>query len=103
MLNDMVALPIIAYFSMEIALDSQLPTYSGDLDVLAGDILRSGADLRLPIVGVTLLHHKGYFFQRLDDEGRQSEIPVTWPIDLDGHQATLVVCVPCPGKCRRRR
>jgi glycogen phosphorylase len=81
MLSDIVALPIIAYFSMEIALDSQLPTYSGDLDVLAGDILRSGADLRLPIVGVTLLHRKGYFFQRLDDEGRQSEIPVTWPID----------------------
>jgi starch phosphorylase len=89
MLNGMVALPIIAYFSMEIALDSRIPTYSGGLGILAGDTLRNAADLGLPMVGVTLLHRKGYFFQRLDDEGRQYEDPVAWPIDdflhrLDG-------------------
>jgi glycogen phosphorylase len=81
MLNDMVALPTIAYFSMEIALDSHIPTYSGGLGILAGDTLRSAADLGLPMVGVTLLPSKGYFFQRLDDEGRQSAEPVAWPID----------------------
>ncbi len=68
----------IAYFSMEVALDSRLPTYAGGLGVLAGDTLRSAADLGLPMVGVTLLHRKGYFFQRLDAEGRQHEEPVAW-------------------------
>jgi glycogen phosphorylase len=56
----------VAYFSMEIALDVAMPTYSGGLGVLAGDTLRSAADLRVPLVGVTLLHRKGYFYQRLD-------------------------------------
>jgi starch phosphorylase len=81
MLNDTVALPTIAYFSMEIALDSHIPTYGGGLGILAGDTLRSAADLGLPMMGVTLLHRKGYFFQRLDDAGRQYEEPVAWPID----------------------
>jgi starch phosphorylase len=91
MSNAMVPLPIIAYFSMEIALESHIPTYSGGLGVLAGDTLRSAADLRLPMVGVTLLHRKGYFFQRLDDAGHQSEAPVAWPID-DFLQLTDGVC-----------
>ncbi len=68
----------IAYFSMEVALDSRLPTYAGGLGVLAGDTLRSAADLGVPMVGVTLLHRKGYFFQRLDAEGRQHEEPMVW-------------------------
>ncbi len=68
----------IAYFSMEIALESAMPTYSGGLGVLAGDTLRAAADLGLPVVGVTLLHRAGYFHQRLDDEGRQVESPVKW-------------------------
>jgi starch phosphorylase len=56
----------IAYFSMEIALDEGMPTYSGGLGVLAGDTLRSAADLGVPMVGVTLLHRKGYFRQTVD-------------------------------------
>jgi starch phosphorylase len=71
----------IAYFSMEIALAAEMPTYSGGLGVLAGDTLRSGADLALPMVGVSLLHRKGYFFQRLDADGRQREEPVLWSPD----------------------
>ena len=66
---------------MEVALESPLPTYSGGLGVLAGDMLRSAADLGLFMVGVTLLYRKGYFSQRLDKEGRQSEEPVAWPVD----------------------
>ena len=73
----------IAYFSMEICLDQALPTYSGGLGVLAGDTLRSGADLKLPIVGVTLLHRKGYFQQHIDKDGNQAETPVEWrPEDM---------------------
>jgi glycogen phosphorylase len=68
----------IAYFSMEICLAQDIPTYSGGLGVLAGDTLRSAADLKLPLVGVTLLHRKGYFRQTLDAEGNQSESPVEW-------------------------
>jgi len=63
---------------MDVAVDSNIPTYSGGLGVLAGDMLRSAADLRLPMVAVSLLHRKGYFDQRLDSQGNQSESPVTW-------------------------
>lgn len=68
----------IAYFSMEMALSPDLPTYSGGLGVLAGDTLRAAADLGLPVVGVSLVHRAGYFHQRLDDGGRQAEQPVRW-------------------------
>ena len=68
----------IAYFSMEVAVDTQVPTYSGGLGVLAGDTLRSCADLRIPIVGVTLLYRHGYFNQKIDAGGNQSEEPVSW-------------------------
>lgn len=71
----------IAYFSMEIALDSKIPTYSGGLGVLAGDTIRSAADLKVPMVGVTLVHRKGYFRQRLDADGRQFEEPVNWAVE----------------------
>ena len=68
----------IAYFSMEVALASYLPTYSGGLGVLAGDMLRAAADLRLPMVGVTLIHRKGYLDQELDAAGNQTERPAPW-------------------------
>lgn len=70
----------IAYFSMEIALESSIPTYAGGLGVLAGDTLRAAADAALPMIGVTLLSRHGNFRQRLDDEGNQTEEPIHWPI-----------------------
>jgi starch phosphorylase len=71
----------VAYFSMEIALEAGLPTYSGGLGVLAGDTIRSAADLKVPMVAVTLLHRKGYFFQRLDATGWQTEEPAEWVVE----------------------
>lgn len=71
---------MIAYFSMEIGVDAQVPTYAGGLGVLAGDIVREAADLGLPFVAVTLLHRKGYFSQHLDSAGRQREEPVVWNV-----------------------
>jgi starch phosphorylase len=68
----------IAYFSMEVALGSDMHTYSGGLGVLAGDTLKSAADLRVPMVGITLLHREGYFRQELDGQGRQREGPAGW-------------------------
>jgi glycogen phosphorylase len=70
--------PTIAYFSMEIALDPNMPTYSGGLGMLAGDTLRSAADLGAPLVAVTLVYRKGYFRQYLDPSGQQSEQPQQW-------------------------
>ena len=67
-----------AYFSMEIGLCPEIPTYSGGLGVLAGDILKSGADLGVPMIGITLLYKKGYFAQKINKEGRQTEAPVEW-------------------------
>jgi starch phosphorylase len=68
----------VAYFTMEVGLESPLPTYSGGLGVLAGDTLKADADLGLPVVAVTLLHRKGYFVQRLDAAGQQKEEPARW-------------------------
>jgi starch phosphorylase len=65
---------------MEIALEADLPTYSGGLGVLAGDTIRSAADLKVPMVAVTLLHRKGYFYQRLDAGGWQTEEPAEWVV-----------------------
>lgn len=70
----------IAYFSMEIGLDSRMPTYSGGLGVLAGDTIRSAADLGVPLLAVTLLHRKGYFIQKIKD-GWQTEKPAAWAVE----------------------
>jgi alpha-glucan phosphorylase-like protein len=94
----------IAYFSMEIGLNQDIPTYSGGLGILAGDILKSSADLGVPMVGVTLLYKKGYFAQKINSEGRQTEQPVEWDpnvflkqlpnkvtIDMHGRSVTIGV------------
>jgi starch phosphorylase len=72
---------VVAYFSMEIAINPNMPTYSGGLGVLAGDTLRSTADLSTPLVAFTLLHRKGYFRQHLDDQGRQTEDIQPWIVE----------------------
>jgi starch phosphorylase len=87
---------------MEIAVAPQFPTYAGGLGVLAGDMLRSAADIGIPMVGVTLLHRKGYFRQQLDEKGRQSERPEEWrpetmlepvdpivPLNLNGQRLSI--------------
>ena len=65
----------IAYFSMEIALDNQIKSYAGGLGVLAGDTLKSAADLKIPMVGLTLLNRHGYFKQIINSRGEQEELP----------------------------
>ena len=68
----------IAYFSMEIGINTDMPTYSGGLGVLAGDVIRSSADLRIPLVAVTLVSKKGYLKQKLTPDGWQIEYPEEW-------------------------
>lgn len=92
----------VAYFSMEIALEPAIPTYSGGLGVLAGDTLRSAADLGVPVVGMTLIHRKGYFRQRIDAAGNQLEEDAPWnpertledagvrvEVEIEGHEVAL--------------
>ena len=72
---------VVAYFSMEIAIDPDMNTYSGGLGVLAGDTLRAAADMGLPLVAVTLAHRKGYFRQILSEDGVQTEEAQPWDVD----------------------
>jgi starch phosphorylase len=92
----------VAYFTMEAALESEMPTYSGGLGVLAGDTLRAAADHGVGMVGVTMLYRYGFFRQHLDAEGRQAESSYNWDpaaylqpldvrvtIELEGRQVVV--------------
>lgn len=70
----------IAYLSMEISLRSEMHTYSGGLGVLAGDSVRSAADLALPMVFITLASRQGYLRQEIDEDGRQVERSDPWDL-----------------------
>ncbi len=78
MLDEYLSEPRVAYFSMEVALRSEVPTYAGGLGVLAGDTLRAAADLSVPLVAVTLVSRAGYFRQQIDPDGHQVEHPAPW-------------------------
>jgi starch phosphorylase len=88
----------IAYFSMEIALSPQLPTYSGGLGMLAGDTLRSAADTAAPMVAVSLVHRRGYFRQHLDTVGQQTESDVPWAPEALLPSAQKVVTITMQGR-----
>jgi glycogen phosphorylase len=77
-LNSFIEGTKIAYFSMEIGINPDMPTYSGGLGVLAGDVIRSSADLRIPLVAVTLFSKKGYLKQKITPDGWQMEYPEEW-------------------------
>jgi glycogen phosphorylase len=77
-IDHFVARVRVAYFSMEIAIWPEMPTYSGGLGILAGDTARTAADLGLPMVFVTLVSREGYLRQVLDGAGRQDDAPDPW-------------------------
>jgi starch phosphorylase len=88
----------IAYFSMEIALSPELPTYSGGLGMLAGDTLRSAADTAAPMVAVSLVHRRGYFQQHLDAVGQQTESDVPWSPQTTLPSAQETVTISMQGR-----
>ena len=98
MSNALPRIGSVAYFSMDIAVDSQIPTYSGGLGVLAGDMLRSAADLEIPMVAVSLIHRKGYFEQRLDSQGNQLESPADWSPETHLERLAPKVSVSIEGR-----
>jgi len=75
----------VAYFSPEFGIAEALPQYSGGLGVLAGDHLKAANGLGVPLVGVGLFYHQGYFRQELNPDGWQKERYV----DLDPHVMAL--------------
>lgn len=77
-MNNFVNGSKIAYFSMEICINNGMHTYSGGLGILAGDVIRSSADLRIPLVAVTLISKKGYLKQKITFDGWQTESPDDW-------------------------
>lgn len=88
----------IAYFSMEIGIRPEMHTYSGGLGILAGDTLKSAADLRIPMVGVTLIHRMGYFRQELDPFGRQIEYSDPWDIEKYLQKLDIKLSIEIEGK-----
>jgi starch phosphorylase len=97
MSDEFIHEPRIAYFSMEIALRSEIPTYAGGLGILAGDTVRSAADLGLPFVGVTLVSRAGYFSQQIDARGQQVEQPAPWDPSRCARLLDAKVAVPIEG------
>ncbi len=83
---------------MEIALEPDIPTYSGGLGILAGDTLRSAADLGVPLVAVTLAYRKGYFRQILDSAGNQFEQPQEWDPETQITEVKQRVAVEIEGR-----
>jgi glycogen phosphorylase len=98
MLDEFIHEPRVAYFSMEIALRSEIPTYAGGLGMLAGDTVRSATDLGLPMVAVSLVSRAGYFRQEIDTQGRQHESPATWDPKRWGQQLDAKIAVPIDGR-----
>src|SRR5271157_2626802 len=88
----------IAYMSMEIALEVAIPTYSGGLGILAGDTIRAAADLRVPMVAVSLLHRTGYFIQRLDASGWQIEEPARWEVGTHLREMAAQTAISIEGR-----
>ncbi len=88
----------IAYFSMEIGLKDDIPTYSGGLGVLAGDTVKSAADLNLPFVPVTLISRKGYFRQEIDNMGHQIEHPAVWDPSKQLKKTDVKVSITLDGR-----
>lgn len=97
-LDDFTHEPRVAYFSMEIALRNEIPTYAGGLGVLAGDTLRSAADLGVPVVAVTLASTAGYFRQSLDASGHQTEEAEPWEISQWAVPIDAMVAVTIEGR-----
>ncbi len=92
----------IAYFSPEYGIAAALPQYSGGLGILAGDHLKAGSDLGVPLIGVGLLYRHGYFSQSLSPEGWQLErypagdpngLPLTLLRGSDGSPVTVVLAL----------
>ena len=88
----------VAYISMEIGLDSNIPTYSGGLGVLSGDTVRSAADLEIPMVGLCLCYSSGYFYQFFNEFGEQKEKEIEWSFYYEFDKVGKPITIKIQGK-----
>lgn len=77
----------IAYFCMEYGLIDWLQIYSGGLGILAGDFIKQASDMGVPMIGIGIFYHQGYFHQDFDENGYQQETyleqdPHDYPMQL---------------------
>ena len=68
----------VAYFTMEIGLKAEIPTYAGGLGILAADLMLSAADLKIPAACVTIGWQHGYMHQSLKPDGSQIYSEFSW-------------------------
>src|SRR5580698_7553007 len=61
--------PRVAYFCMEYGIHEEFPIYAGGLGVLAGDFVKSAADLGRPVAGIGILWRQGYVSQKIGADG----------------------------------
>ncbi len=96
-------LSCVAFFCMEYALSEALPIYSGGLGNVAGDYLKAGSDLAVPMVAVGLLYQQGYFRQIIEADGSQralypyndpGQLPIVPVRDADGEWLRLSIALP---------
>ncbi len=83
---------------MEVALHPAMPTYAGGLGILAGDTIRSAADLEVPMVAVSLLHRHGYLKQHIDTSGWQHADPCDWDVAAFVQQLPGRIAVQLEGR-----
>ena len=89
---------MIAYFVMECAVDSRIPTYSGGLGILAGDTLQSFADLEVPAVCITLLWKNGFTRQKLASDGTQLDSVQEWDVEKYMQFTNIKIKIPLGDK-----
>ncbi|WP_158799836.1 alpha-glucan family phosphorylase [Pedobacter sp. L105] len=69
--------PLVAYFSMEFAIDQSLKIYSGGLGFLAGSHFRSAYQLKQNLLGIGMLWKYGYYDQSRDINALMTPVFVT--------------------------
>ncbi|HJZ05657.1 hypothetical protein A2634_05270 [Candidatus Amesbacteria bacterium RIFCSPHIGHO2_01_FULL_48_32] len=70
--------PEVVYFSLEFMLETDVPTYAGGLGVLAGDLMRSCADLGIGAIGMSIVYSGDTFSQTINADGTQSFTKQDW-------------------------
>ncbi len=68
----------VAYFTMEIGLAAEIPTYAGGLGMLAADLMMSAADMGVAAACVTMRWQHGYMHQTIREDGSQFYEEMSW-------------------------
>ena len=77
---------LVDYFTMEVGIRSDIPTYSGGLGMLSGDIFKSATDLGIPMRVISNLYDHGYFTQAIKDK---QQVEIYEPYNPEQHMKKL--------------